>query len=100
MALGGVILSAAYFLGFFQRAFLGPVASPELAFALDLRPRELLVAGVLGLLVLTGGLFPQWVQGVTAGASNAWVARLAVGQQVEGSAAMAGYNAHEFKPPQ
>jgi NADH-quinone oxidoreductase subunit M len=60
---GGVILGAAYFLGFFQRAFLGPVASPELAFALDLRPRELLVAGVLGLLVLIGGLFPQWVQG-------------------------------------
>jgi NADH-quinone oxidoreductase subunit M len=100
VALGGVILSAAYFLGFFQRAFLGPVASPELAFALDLRPRELLVAGVLGLLVLISGLFPQWVQGVTAGASSAWVARLAAGQQVEGSAAMAGYNAHEFKPPQ
>ena len=80
VALGGVILSAAYFLGFFQRAFLGPVASPELAVALDLRPRELLVAGVLGLLVLIGGLFPQWVQGVTAGASSAWVARLAAGQ--------------------
>ena len=51
------------FLGFFQRAFLGPVASPELASTLDLRPRELLVAGVLGLLVLTGGLFPSGCRG-------------------------------------
>ena len=59
MALGGVILGAAYFLGFFQRAFLGPLASPELAFAWICGRAELLVAGVLGLLVLIGGLFPS-----------------------------------------
>ncbi len=80
VALGGVILSAAYFLGFYQRAFLGPVANPDLASTIDLRPRELLVAGVLGALVLAGGFFPHWVQNVTASAANAWVARLAVGQ--------------------
>ncbi len=37
----------------------------------------LLIAGVLGLLVLAGGLFPDRVQAVTANAANAWVARLA-----------------------
>jgi len=79
VALAGVILGAAYFLGFFQRAFLGPVASPEVASILDLRPRELLIAGVMGALVLVGGFFPQLVQGVTASAANAWVERLAAG---------------------
>ncbi len=79
VALAGVILGAAYFLGFFQRAFLGPVASPEVASILDLRPRELLIAGVMGALILVGGFFPQLVQGVTASAANAWVERLAAG---------------------
>ncbi len=78
VALGGVILSAAYVLGFYQRAFLGPVTNPDLASTIDLRPRELLVAGVLGALVLAGGFFPHWVQNVTASAANAWVARFAV----------------------
>jgi len=62
VAVLGVILGAAYFLGFYQRAFLGPVTDPAVASAADLRPRELLVAGVMGLLVLAGGLFPNWVQ--------------------------------------
>ena len=73
----GVILGAAYFLGFYRRVFLGPVTDASVASAWDLRPREMLVAGVLGLLVLTGGVFPNWIQGVTANAASAWVARLA-----------------------
>ena len=76
IALFGVILSAAYFLGFFQRAFLGPVTQPTVAAALDLRPRELLIAGVMAVLVLAGGLFPSLVQEVTASAANGWVARM------------------------
>jgi len=35
------------------------------------------VAGVMALLTLAGGLFPNGVQGITASAANAWVARLA-----------------------
>jgi NADH-quinone oxidoreductase subunit M len=77
IAVLGVILGAAYFLGFYQRAFLGPVMDASVASAADLRSRELLVAGVLGLLVLAGGLCPNWVQGVTANATNAWVTRIA-----------------------
>ena len=80
VALTGVILSAAYFLGFFQRAFLGPVASPDAASTMDLRPRELLIAGVLGVLALVGGFFPHLVQGVTEGAARVWVARMVAGR--------------------
>ena len=71
------ILGAAYFLGFFQRAFLGPVTQDSVAALSDLRPRELLVAGVLGLLVLIGGLFPNWIQGLTTSAASAWAERVA-----------------------
>ncbi len=77
VAVLGVILGAAYFLSFFRHAFLGPVNDKTVASAADLRPRELLVAAVLGLLVLIGGLFPQWIQGVTTGAASAWVERVA-----------------------
>ncbi|MDQ5910200.1 MAG: NADH-quinone oxidoreductase subunit [Pseudomonadota bacterium] len=76
LALLGVILSAAYFLSFFQRAFLGPVTQPVVASAMDLRPRELCIASVMGLLVLTGGLFPGLTQNLTATAANAWVMRI------------------------
>lgn len=82
VALFGVILGAAYFLGFFRRAFLGPVIDPVVASAVDLRPRELLIVGVMGLLVLTGGLFPNLIQGVTASAANAWAARMAAGRPI------------------
>ena len=87
VAVLGVILGAAYFLGFYQRAFLGPVTDPAVASASDLRPRELLVAGVMGLLVLTGGLFPNWIQGVTASATSAWVGRVTADRPPAGGVA-------------
>jgi NADH-quinone oxidoreductase subunit M len=83
VALLGVILGAAYFLGFFRHAFLGPVTQPAVASAMDLRPRELLIASVMGLLVLVGGLFPSLVQNVTASAANAWVARMTMDPQTD-----------------
>ncbi|MCP5158089.1 MAG: NADH-quinone oxidoreductase subunit M [Gammaproteobacteria bacterium] len=82
LALLGVILSAAYFLNFFRHAFLGPIAQPTVALALDLRPRELLIAGVMGLLVLVGGLFPGLVQNVTVNAAHVWVARMAANAEI------------------
>jgi len=77
VALLSAILGTAYFLGFFRRAFLGPVTQPAVASAMDLRPRELLIASVMGLLVLVGGLFPGLVQNITANSANAWVAQMA-----------------------
>ena len=72
----GVILGAAYFLGFFQRAFLGPVTDKTVAAASDLRPRELVIVVVLAVLVLAGGLFPNMIQQVTGSAANAWVLQM------------------------
>jgi NADH-quinone oxidoreductase subunit M len=79
IAVLGVILGAGYFLGFFQRVFLGPVSDATVAAAEDLRPRELLVAGTLGLLVLITGCLPNIIQGVTMKAAHTWVEQLTVG---------------------
>jgi NADH-quinone oxidoreductase subunit M len=75
-ALFGAVLGTGYLLGIYRRAFLGPVTSPQVADALDLRRRELLVCLVLGLLVLALGIYPQGVLDLTRTASLAWVARL------------------------
>ena len=53
VAVLGVIMGAAYFLSFFRHAFLGPVSDKTVASAADLRPRELLVACVLGVLAVS-----------------------------------------------
>jgi NADH-quinone oxidoreductase subunit M len=42
----------------------------------DLNRRELLIAGVLALLILAGGLYPQKVLDLTRSTSLDWVARI------------------------
>ena len=74
-ALAAMTLGAAYFLGIFRQAFLGPVTSSVISEAVDLRPHELLVAVTLGLLVLLG-LFPGLVLDLTREATSAWVQHL------------------------
>lgn len=76
VALFGVVLGAAYFLGCYQRAFLGPIRLDAVRQAVDLRPRELAVAVVLALLVLAGGWFPQLLIGVSRAQVQAWVVRV------------------------
>ncbi len=76
VAVLGVILGAAYFLRFYQQAFLGPVTQASVATLSDLRPRELLIAGVMSCMVLVGGLFPHWIQGITASAASTWIGRM------------------------
>ena len=75
-ALFGLVLGAAYFLGIYRETFLGPIKSPVVADAVDLRPRELLVAGVLALLVLAAGLYPQGVLNFTESSSVQWAERI------------------------
>lgn len=75
-ALAGVVIGAGYLLGIYRRAFLGPVTSTVVAAAVDLRPRERLVALVLVLLVLVPGLYPRLVLDFTQAASSAWLARV------------------------
>jgi NADH-quinone oxidoreductase subunit M len=75
-ALAGVILSAAYFLGYFQRAFLGPVRLPSVGAGMDLRLRELLLAGAFAVLAVLGGLVPSIVTDASRPAVAAWVAHV------------------------
>jgi NADH-quinone oxidoreductase subunit M len=75
-ALSGIVLSAAYFLGFFQRAFFGTVKLETVRVAADLRPRELLLAAILTGLVILNGILPDLVTGTSRTAVAAWVARI------------------------
>ncbi|WP_434150964.1 complex I subunit 4 family protein [Methylocaldum gracile subsp. desertum] len=72
----GVILGAAYFLGFFQRAFWGPVKLTAVRTASDLRPRESGLAILLIALILLGGLVPSMITSTSSAAVTAWVARI------------------------
>lgn len=58
VALIGLILSAAYFLHFYRRAFLGPVRNPVFNDNIDLGTRELLVFIVIIAIILVLGIYP------------------------------------------
>ncbi len=75
-ALFGVVLGAGYFLSIYRRAFLGPVRSPVVSDALDLRRRELLVVSVMAALILFAGLYPDAVLDTIRVTSEQWVANL------------------------
>ncbi len=75
-ALFGVVLGAAYFLTIYRRAFLGPVGNSAIAEAVDLRPRELFLVSVLGLLILIAGIYPDGVLDLTRAAGEQWMLRL------------------------
>jgi len=76
-ALIGAILGAAYFLGIYRRAFLGPSHTAVITDAVDLRARELLVISVMAVLILVGGFYPTGILDMTRAASEAWVGNLA-----------------------
>lgn len=75
------VLGAAYFLRFFQAAFLGPATPRGALEAADLRPREAWIAGSLAALALAVGLSPQPLLDCSRPALNAWIARLQGGTQ-------------------
>lgn len=54
-ALFGVVIGAGYFLGYYRRAFLGPVKNSVIADSVDIDGRELLIISLLALLVLILG---------------------------------------------
>ena len=54
----GVILGAAYFLWYYERAFFGPVGSRVVTPLLDLRPREWAIAVALSIMIFWIGLYP------------------------------------------
>ncbi len=71
-----IILGAAYFFTFYQKAFFGPLTQPTVKETVDLRPRELWAAGGMVSLVLLIGLFPQQILDTTNKSLQGWVARL------------------------
>jgi NADH-quinone oxidoreductase subunit M len=75
-ALAGIVLAAAYFLGFFQRAFFGPVRRPAVAEGADLLPRELMLALLFAGLALLPGLAPNLVLDASRKSMEAWVAKV------------------------
>jgi len=75
-ALFAGIVAAAYVLRYFRRAFLGPDKLGTAPGELDLRPRELLVAGALVLWVVVLGLFPRLALDLSDGAVSALLARV------------------------
>lgn len=78
-ALAAVILGAAYFLGFFRKAFLGPILHPATLQTADLRAGESAIGTCLAALVLYFGLYPQPLLDLTAKPLKAWVKRLEAG---------------------
>lgn len=75
-ALAAVVLGGAYLLGIYRRSFLGPVTSPVIAEARDLRRRELVVMGIFTAWILLAGLRPDLVLDITHHSSSQWVARV------------------------
>ena len=71
--LATIVLGAAYFLGIYRRAFLGPVTSSVVMESMDLRQRELLVAVIFAMLVLLLGLFPGMVLDIINTSTTSWV---------------------------
>jgi NADH-quinone oxidoreductase subunit M len=69
-ALAGIVLGAAYFLGIYRRTFLGQAHNSAVADAIDLRPRELGVVIVMGILILIAGCYPDSVLELIRSASE------------------------------
>jgi len=79
IAVLGVILNAAFFLSYYERAFLGPVTRDAISNLQDLRPREAVVAVVLSVMVLWIGLFPNPLLTMSQGSVQAIVERVEQG---------------------
>ncbi len=69
----GLILSAAYFLGIYRKAFLGECRSEIIADASDLKKRELLIVFIISIIVLVVGIYPQLVLSTIKVASLDWI---------------------------
>lgn len=72
----GVILSAGYFLKYYERAFFGPARSSTATKVSDLSFRETMVAASLVGLILWGGLYPAKLLEITAPSINLVLSRI------------------------
>ncbi|MFO1419235.1 MAG: NADH-quinone oxidoreductase subunit M [Methylotetracoccus sp.] len=96
-ALPTLILSAAYFLGFYRRAFLGPTIPPTHQDHADLRPRELIVVSVLTACSIVLGLFPNLAIRLSDTSSLTWIKRIGGGYPDHPSAFASAIPADEYE---
>lgn len=75
-ALFGMVLGAAYFLNIYRKTFFGPVVRPAVSASSDLRPRELALVIVFGLIVLIVGMYPAPILDLLRPSAELWVFRL------------------------
>jgi NADH-quinone oxidoreductase subunit M len=76
IAVIGVILSAAYFLWYYERSMLGPLGKAVKDSISDLHPREILIASALSVMILWIGLYPAPFLRMMNGSVQALVDRL------------------------
>ena len=76
VAVLAIILSAAYLLMFYERAFFGPVTRPAVKTLPDLVPREIAVAAATCVMVLWIGFYPAPFLRITGGSVAALVERV------------------------
>jgi NADH-quinone oxidoreductase subunit M len=76
IAVLGVILGAAYFLWYYERAILGPVGKAVRETIGDLHPREMVIAIALSVMILWIGLYPAPFLRMMNGSVQALVDRL------------------------
>ena len=79
----GVILGAAYFLWYYERAFFGPPGPNAQKPLVDLRPREWGIAVALSVMVLWIGLYPAPFLNIINGSVQTLVERLQQGSVVK-----------------
>lgn len=79
VAVMGVVLSAGYFLWYYERAFFGPPGSPRITAMPDLNSRETFTMGTVLALVLAIGVFPMPLLNMTSGSTTALAERLEKG---------------------
>ena len=76
VAVLGVVLSAGYFLWYFERAFFGPVTNKVVSKLQDLTPRELVVATSITGLIFWIGFYPATILHITRGSVEALAQRI------------------------
>lgn len=82
VAVLGVVLSAGYFLWYYERAFFGPVTNPVVSKLQDLTPRELIVAVSITGLIFWVGFYPATILNITSGSVGALAQRIQDGPVV------------------
>ena len=73
VTLFAVVLGASYFLSLYRRAFLGEAKRAVIQQAVDLRPRERLILGVILLPVFVFGFYPQPILDLLEPSSVVWL---------------------------